>query len=140
MKSILFVCTVLVANGIAANVNRQDKVINQILHKVPKINEYFTECIIQTKISEDDTENGTLLLEEEDRIANKLTHCLYRKTGILGNDGKLNVDAAKSILTLIGVEQDEVNKIVNKCVSTAGIEEPDMAYAAFRCFEDDILH
>ncbi|XP_022823096.1 uncharacterized protein LOC111354059 [Spodoptera litura] len=140
MNLLLFLCIVLVANGIAANVNRKDKEIHQILHKVPKINEYFTECIVQTRIGDDDAENVTLLPEEEDRIANKLTHCLYRKAGILGNDGTLNVDAAKSILNLIGVEQDAVDKIVNKCTSTAGIEGPDMAYAIFRCFEDGVLN
>ncbi|KAJ8712245.1 hypothetical protein PYW07_005087 [Mythimna separata] len=140
MKLILLLCVVLAAGGINAYVAQ----ITKMLKVTQTMNNYITECIEEGEF-ELTTEVVAEGLSDEDKKdlvekegMEQVTRCFFHKAGILEPDGKLNRDAAKTILLLIGVEEKAADELLKKCTSITGFDAKATAYAIFKCFDDGV--
>ncbi|KAJ8714975.1 hypothetical protein PYW08_004956 [Mythimna loreyi] len=135
MKLLLLLCFMFAVSGI--NAFAID--ILNIMKLVEKVNKYITECITEGafEFNDDDLERIFSNVEDFEKEGMKeITHCFFDKAGILKPDGTLNKKTAKKILTLIGLEKDQADKILQKCGSITGVDEEETAYAIFDCVDE----
>ncbi|CAH0694537.1 unnamed protein product [Spodoptera exigua] len=106
--------------------------INRHDDQMSKIDKYLEECKKENNEDYIYTQSDTSSVEAEEGNAIKIVHCFFKKFGIISRDGKLNADAARSFLTLTGVAEDEVNKLIEKCsVNVDGFD-------VIKCFIDNV--
>ncbi|KOB71254.1 Odorant binding protein [Operophtera brumata] len=91
------------------------------------------ECIKQTGAKPEviaELKKGHL--NESDDLK-KFTLCFFQKSGIIGPDGKLNVETALAKLPP-GVDKAEATKVLEDCKNKKGKTAEDTAFQIFKCY------
>lgn len=98
-----------------------------------KVNQYAMECIKQTGVKPEviaEVKKGHLNDSED---LKKFTLCFFQKSGVIGPDGKLNVETALAKLPP-GVDKAEAKKVLEDCKNKKGKTVEDTAFQIFKCY------
>ncbi|KAJ8714976.1 hypothetical protein PYW08_004957 [Mythimna loreyi] len=134
MKLLLLLCFVFAVSGINAYVPNA----MNIMKLIEIMNKYITECKAERafELNEDDLTRKLSNKQDIEKEGKKeITHCFLHKADILKPDGTLNIKTAKKILTFIGLEENEANKILKQCGSITGADDDETAYLIFNCVD-----
>ncbi|KAM3967590.1 general odorant-binding protein 69a-like [Aphomia sociella] len=98
-----------------------------------KVHQYTAECQKETNVKPE------LLVEAKtgkfanDDALKKFTLCFFKKSGIIDNEGKLNIESALMKLPE-GVDKAEAKKLLEECKKKTGKDAADTAFEIFKCY------
>lgn len=70
---------------------------------------------------------------EDDEALKKFTLCFFKKSGIISDEGKLNVSEALAKLPT-GVDKVASEKLLEECKKKTGKDHADTAFEIYKCY------
>ncbi|KAL4716533.1 hypothetical protein ACJJTC_010197 [Scirpophaga incertulas] len=127
MKSILFLCLVVAVTGLDAHTVQLSQ------SQKDKAHQYVMECVKQTGVKPEVLANAKKGQFDDDKALKEFTLCFFQKSGVVDNNGNLNVDTALSKLPQ-GVNKNDAAKLLEECKKKSGKDASDKAFEIFKCY------
>ncbi|XP_026758694.2 B1 protein-like [Galleria mellonella] len=129
MKTFLFLVFVMAVAGQAVEAHN----VHLSQAQKEKAQQYTVECQKETGVKPElllEAKQGKL---SDDDALKKFTLCFFKKSGIVDDEGKLNVETALSKLPE-GVDKADAKKLLEECRKKTGKDAADTAFAILKCY------
>ncbi|XP_075988118.1 B1 protein-like isoform X1 [Anticarsia gemmatalis] len=126
MQAVLLICC-LAVTGIAAHT------VQLTQAQKDKATQISAECLKESGVKPEVIAEAKKGHFTDDEGLKKFTLCFFQKAGIVGSDGKLNVETALSKLPP-GVDKTEAEKVLEGCKNKTGKDAADTAFEILKCY------
>ncbi|KPJ11699.1 General odorant-binding protein 56d [Papilio machaon] len=127
MNSLLLLCFVLSFATIEAHT------VHLSHSQKEKAHLYIAECMKESGVKSEVLVEAKKGVFEEDEPLKKFTLCFFRKSGIINDEGKLNVAEALAKLPS-GVDKANAEKLLEECKKKTGKNHADTAFEIYKCY------
>ncbi|XP_013149434.1 PREDICTED: B1 protein-like [Papilio polytes] len=127
MNSLLFLCFVLSVGGSEAHTVHLSHAQKEKAHL------HTAECMKESGVKSEVLAEAKKGVFEDDEALKKFTLCFFKKSGIISDEGKLNVSEALAKLPT-GVDKVASEKLLEECKKKTGKDHADTAFEIYKCY------
>nr|NP_001299080.1 uncharacterized protein LOC106124120 precursor [Papilio xuthus]BAM17959.1 unknown secreted protein [Papilio xuthus] len=127
MNSFVFLCFVLSVAGIEAHT------VHLPHSQKEKAHLHIAECMKESGVKSEVLAEAKKGVFEDDEALMKFTLCFFQKSGIISEEGKLNVAEALAKLPS-DVDKKHAEKLLEECKKKTGKNHADTAFEIYKCY------